>query len=171
VARIICKTILNRNNSMSTSDAFALKNSGLNAFLFAEVGTELNGSPLTILSILARLGLDPWAEAAKWTKLPKATTIDRLAQSIGQMPLSPEALGEARSTASRLIMLLPASVAGPGEAPVVAKKPVVPRWALAVICCAAVALGLAFTVMPGSRPVVGQMDDVPAAKAPSASVR
>ena len=40
-------------SSMTTSDAFALKNSGLNAFLFAEVGTELNGSPLTILSVLA----------------------------------------------------------------------------------------------------------------------
>ncbi len=40
---------------MSHPDTFALKNSGLNEFLFAEIGTELNGSPLTILSVLARL--------------------------------------------------------------------------------------------------------------------
>lgn len=41
---------------MTSSNAFALKESGLNDFLFAEVGTELNGSPLTILSILAKIG-------------------------------------------------------------------------------------------------------------------
>ena len=45
---------------MAAADVFVFKNSGLNAFLFAEVGTELNGSPLTILSVLARLGQDPW---------------------------------------------------------------------------------------------------------------
>src|ERR1700735_4323337 len=80
---------------MSSPDAFALKNSGLNAFLFAEVGTELNGSQLTILSILARLGQDPWAEAARWAQLPKAAMIDCLVHSITQMPLCPQALVEA----------------------------------------------------------------------------
>jgi hypothetical protein len=92
---------------MPTSDAFALKNSGLNEFLFAEVGTEANGSPLTILSVLARLGQDPWAEAARWTKLPPASMIDRLANCISQMPLRPQFLAEARATAARLILLLP----------------------------------------------------------------
>ncbi len=53
---------------MTSTDAFALKNSDLNTFLFADVGTELNGSALTILSVLARLGEDPWAEAARWAK-------------------------------------------------------------------------------------------------------
>src|SRR5471032_2237722 len=118
---------------MVTSDAFAFKNSGLNAFLFAEVGTELNGSPLTILSVLARLGQDPWAEAAKWAKLPKATMIDRLAQSISQMPLTPQAIREARTTASRLVLLLPSQAARPTETPA-ATKTVVPKWALMAIC-------------------------------------
>jgi hypothetical protein len=77
--------------AMSHPDAFALKNSGLNEFHFAVVGTELNGSPLTILSILARLGQDPGAEAARLTKLPKAAMIDCLAQSITKMPLGPRA--------------------------------------------------------------------------------
>jgi len=92
---------------MSRSDVFALKNAGLDPFLCAEVGTELNGSNLTILSVLARLGCDPWAEAASWCALPRATTIDRLAQSIAQMPLCPQALLDARATAARLILLLP----------------------------------------------------------------
>ena len=135
---------------MSSSDAFAFKNSGLSTFLLAEVGTELNGSPLTILSVLARLGLDPWAEAAKWTKLPRATTIDRLTQSIAQMPLQPQALLNARDTASRLIQLLPAPVARSVDVPARGKR-VVPKWALVVICLVAVALGFAFTIFPISK--------------------
>ena len=67
---------------MSNSNAFALKNSGLNDFLFAEVGSEVNGSRLTILSMLARLGKDPWAEAARLARLPKSSIIDDLANSI-----------------------------------------------------------------------------------------
>jgi cell wall assembly regulator SMI1 len=50
---------------VSQSDPFALKNSGLNDILFAEIGSGVNGSPLTILSMLARLGEDPWTEAAR----------------------------------------------------------------------------------------------------------
>ena len=38
---------------MPNHDAFALRNLGLDEFLFAEVGTEDNGSALTILSTLA----------------------------------------------------------------------------------------------------------------------
>jgi hypothetical protein len=155
---------------MATSDAFSLKNSGLNAFLFAEVGTELNGSPLTILSVLARLGQDPWAEAAKWAKLPKAATIDRLAQSILQMPLSPQALVEARNTASRLILLLPSQAAKQSESPA-ASKTVVPKWMLVAACCAAVALGLTFAMKPSSTPTnsITPISDLPVAqpRAPS----
>jgi hypothetical protein len=137
---------------MATSDAFAFKNSGLNAFLFAEVGQELNGSPLTILSVLARLGKDPWAEAAKWVGMPKSATIDRLTQSISQMPLCPEALTDARATASRLILLLPSQTSAPreNERPATAGKASVPRWVLVAICLAAIGLGFAFTLAPTS---------------------
>ncbi len=136
---------------MTTSDAFALQKSGLNPFLFAEVGTELNGSPLTILSVLARLGQDPWAEATKWTRLPKAATIDRLAQSIAQMPLSPQAINEAHTTASRLVLLLPSQVARPTEAAPSPSRTVVPKWVVIGVCCAAIVLGIAFTMI-GSTP-------------------
>jgi len=95
---------------MKHPNAFALRNAGFNAFLFAEVGTELNGSPLSVLSVLARLGRDPWAEAARWSTLPKRQSIDSLVQSIGQMPLSAEALADVRATATRLIQKLPAQV-------------------------------------------------------------
>ena len=100
-------------NQHAILDAFALKNSGLNEFLFAEVGNEVNGSPLTILSVLARLGMDPWTEAARLTRMPKAAFIDCLTNCISQMPLCPQALLEARATAARLFTLLPSPVLSP----------------------------------------------------------
>jgi hypothetical protein len=94
-------------------DVFALANTGLDVFLRAEVGTEPNGSPLTMLSLLARSGFDPWAEAARWARLPRAATIDRLAGLIVQMPLCPKSLFDARGTAARLADLLPGQVQMP----------------------------------------------------------
>jgi hypothetical protein len=89
------------------SNVFALKKSGLEAFLYADAGIEANGSMLTILSVLARLGKDPWTEAARWAALPKARVIDSLTQSLEEMPLAPSALAGARETAVRLVQLLP----------------------------------------------------------------
>jgi hypothetical protein len=131
---------------MAQSDAFALKNSGLNDFLFAEVGTELNGSRLTILSVLARLGQDPWVEAAKWAKLPRATMIDRLASSISQMPLSQQAPGEVRATAARLVALLPSQRQTPenGQGTSASKQQdAVPKWLIAAVL-GGLLLGIAF---------------------------
>ena len=133
---------------MSYSDAFALKNSGLNAFLFAEVGTELNGSQLTVLSILARLGQDPWAEAARWAQLPKAAMIDCLVHSIAQMPLCPQALVEARVTASRLALLLPSqnpTARRIDDAAVTSLA--MPAWAPLAFFCCALAIGMAVNAM------------------------
>lgn len=93
----------------SRPDAFALKNAGLQAFLYADVGTEPNGSTLTMLSVLARLGEDPWAQAASWAAMPKAVAIDNLSRSIAQMGLMPAALTDSREIAARLVEFLPAT--------------------------------------------------------------
>jgi hypothetical protein len=125
------------------TDVFALEKSGLSPFLFAEVGTELNGSTLTILSVLARLGQDPWAEAARWARLPKAAVIDGLTASILRMPLNTQALASAHATAARLILLLPSQSPMPvqfsGNAVISTRFP---KWVpMAVLCCA-LAFGL-----------------------------
>jgi hypothetical protein len=139
---------------MANNDAFALKNSGLNEFLFAEVGTEQNGSPLTILSTLARLGKDPWVQAAEWAKMPNAAMIDCLSKSIAQMPLSPHALEEASVTAGRLIMLLPRQTGTSGQ---IASRTIgaakVPEWLPMAIFCAVLGLVVvagAFTAPPAT---------------------
>jgi hypothetical protein len=144
---------------MSKSDAFALKNSGLNEFLFAEVGIETNGSPLTILSVLARLGQDPWAEAARWAKLPKASAIECLANIIARMPLRPQAVGEARATAARLIILLPTQTQSFQRGENVANgKSTVPKWFPIAVFLAALAFGIGFEMIPSASPtnVAGQ---------------
>jgi hypothetical protein len=138
---------------MSTSDAFALKNSGLNEFLFADVGIEANGSPLTILSVLARLGQDPWAEAARWTNLPKASAIDRLANCISQMPLSPQSLAESRTTAARLVPLLPMQTQPLRTGASVAEgKSIAPPWFPIAAFIAALAFGIGLGMIPQVTP-------------------
>ena len=134
---------------MTSTDAFALKSSSLNAFLYAEVGIEANGSALTILSILARLGQDPWAEAARWTTLPKAAAIDCLARSIGKMPLGQQALAETNVTASRLFLLLPVQAQNPGH-PIrsAIASSAVPAWVPIAFLCISLLMGLAISMTP-----------------------
>jgi hypothetical protein len=91
--------------------AFELKSSNLNAFLFASIGAELNGSDLTMLSMLARLGQDPWAEASRLSRLPSADALKSLLDSLGKMPLGPQAVQGLGANASRLLALLPGQTA------------------------------------------------------------
>ena len=139
---------------MANPDVFALKNSALNPFLFSEVGPELNGSALTVLSVLARLGEDPWSQALSWTKLPRVAVIDRLADRIGRMPLRPQALLDARITASRLILLLPSQNGSLSDANSDPKsRSTIPKWVPLTIFYCALAIAMAMNVMsayPGS---------------------
>ena len=92
---------------MPSSDVFALRQSGLNEFLFAPVGTEANGMTLSLVSVFARLGNDPWLEAGRLAKLPKSEATESLARSITSMPTSIWPLQAATAIAARLIALLP----------------------------------------------------------------
>lgn len=139
-------------------DVFAFKNLGLDAFLYADVGPETNGSMLTILSVLARLGKDPWAEAARWAALPTPAVIDSLAQSIAQMPLAPYALAEARDNATRLVQLLPTN--SKSLRPRIAAKTATPtsEWVPITILYCALAVGMALNLLLIPKP----SSDVPA---------
>lgn len=135
-------------------DAFALKNSGLDAFLYADVGTELNGSSLTILSALARLGNDPWAQAAGWAALPRAAAIDGLSQSIAQMPLTPAALTGSRDIAARLVQLLPGKPRPDTPTQPQGAKPVVatPNWSPMTMIWCGVAVWMVLSVLLTAEP-------------------
>ncbi len=91
-------------------DMAALPHSNLNAFLFAAVGTEANGMALSVLSLLARLDLDPWQEAGRLADLSRTGSIEAMAGLIGSMPASPWPRAEAVPIATRLVGLLPRHV-------------------------------------------------------------
>ncbi len=47
-------------------------------FLSAPVGKDRRGTSVTVLSMLARLGVDPWGEASDLAKLPEGAARQRL---------------------------------------------------------------------------------------------
>jgi hypothetical protein len=78
-----------------------------NDFLFAPIGQDRNDVPLSVLSALARLGIDPWQEAAELARLPRETATQRLASSIASLPDGASAYLEGETVAARLIARLP----------------------------------------------------------------
>lgn len=92
---------------MRQPDAFALGRSDLNDFLFADIGVERSGMTLSVVSALARQGLDPWQEAGRLAGLPKNTAAEGLAGLIAAMPASLWPLPDAMAIAARLVALLP----------------------------------------------------------------
>jgi hypothetical protein len=79
----------------------------LDDFLYALIAMERNEMPLSVLSALARLDLDPWKEAAELSELPRDSAAQRLALLILRLPGGRWTLGEAGEIAHRLIELLP----------------------------------------------------------------
>lgn len=100
---------------MTQQDAFALGKSNLSAFLFADIGVERNGMALSVISALAREGLDPWREAERLAKEPRTVARDGLARLIAAMPASVWSLPDATAIASRLVALLPVQNASTGD--------------------------------------------------------
>ena len=78
-----------------------------NDFLYAPVDAGLNGNPLSVLSALARLDVDPWREAAELAELSRDGARRRLAELLERLPGRPWVRTEAGPIADRLVKLLP----------------------------------------------------------------
>jgi hypothetical protein len=94
---------------MSLRHAYAPILPEFDPFLFASVGEEVDGVPLSVLSALTRLGLDPRDEAARLSHLTKEAAADQLARMIARLSDQRWTLAEARWIAGRLIERLPTS--------------------------------------------------------------
>ena len=92
---------------MALPARFSLLHSELNAFLYAEVGEEETGAPLSVLSALTRLGIDPWAEGARLSDLPKDAAVHMLVPMIAMFPKEKRGSSEVLALAERLAALLP----------------------------------------------------------------
>ena len=86
---------------------YSLGHSEFNEFLFAYVGEEKSGSYLTVLSALARLGIDPWEEAARLSQMSEESATTSLTATIAGLPEGNWKASDSRSIASRLLSFLP----------------------------------------------------------------
>ncbi len=87
---------------------FSLLKSEFNEFLFAPIGAEGNDTDITVLSALARLGVDPWQEAARLAQLSRELAKERLAAIISGLPNGRWMPSDVGAIAARLTDLLPA---------------------------------------------------------------
>jgi hypothetical protein len=92
---------------MSNSASVSVLGTEFDDFLFAPIVEDRNDMPLSVLSALARLDIDPWQEADKLARLPGETATQRLASLIAALPDHPSAHLDPGTIAARLITLLP----------------------------------------------------------------
>jgi hypothetical protein len=92
---------------MALRESFRPLRPDLDKFLFAAVGAEENGIPLSMVSALTRLGLDPWEEAGRLSSLAKREAVEQLARLIAELPDTRRPMAEARDLACGLVDQLP----------------------------------------------------------------
>jgi len=127
---------------MTLAARFSLLHSDLNDFLFASVGDEQNGVPLSVISALTRLGVEPWEEAARLAALPKALAAEELVPIIARFPVTRPLRSDDLAVGRRLVELLPKhpQAGSPTREPSVEKDK---RYFRAVILLACIAFGAA----------------------------
>lgn len=76
-------------------------------FLYASVGKDRRGYAVTVLSALARLGLDPWKETAELVMLGRAAAQTRLGKQLARFWDVPTLASEHLKVARDLSQLLP----------------------------------------------------------------
>ena len=92
---------------MTLRSSYTLGHSEFNDFLFACIGDEDNGMPLTVLSALTRLDVDPWQEASRLSDLSAEAAAGLLSTAIARLPAGQWTLADLPAIASRLIRQLP----------------------------------------------------------------
>jgi len=82
--------------------------SSFEGFLFADIGVQPNGLPLTILTLLARGGLDPWAEAERLSRMWRPAAVSCRIAEINRAPACYRNRGDVGELAKSLVARLPA---------------------------------------------------------------
>jgi hypothetical protein len=132
---------------MARLPLFAPLRPDLDPFLFAVIGEGRNGNPLSTISALTQLHLDPWDEAGRLADLAKGDAVDRLTGLLLRLPDPHRSPAEARQIAVVLINLLPRTswIAKPADTRDTGLATTSRDRAFWVICCVLVIL--AFLIM------------------------
>lgn len=101
-------------------------------FLGAPVGQDDDGANVTVLSMFARLGVDPWDEASDLAKMPEVPARQRLEALLARFKDVPTTVAERGSIALGLLVFLPKQVKSSRPSPKSPKDPATPaaRWSL-----------------------------------------
>jgi hypothetical protein len=75
----------------------------LNAFLFSPIAEDENGTHLTMLSALARSGVDPWDEAARLAALSRESATQKIVQMLAGLANGSLSGDQAESLAVKLV--------------------------------------------------------------------
>jgi hypothetical protein len=76
-------------------------------FLFAPIGDDRNGMTVSVVSLLGRMDLDPWEEAARLAGLSSDAAAQKLALLLRALPDQSMLQADPDGAATRLIALLP----------------------------------------------------------------
>jgi hypothetical protein len=106
----------------------ALPSADFSEFLYAPIGEQRNGTPISVLSALVRLERDPWPEAERLARLPKERALRDIACVIEQVPGGDWPRPQSEAIAARLVKRLPTGKT-PGSA-----RPAGRELSVEVIC-------------------------------------
>ncbi len=79
-------------------------------FLFACIGEDRNGLPLSVASLLGRMNLDPWQEAKQLAAMPAEVAATRFAHSLDTLTDPVLRAVTSHAMVLRLLCLLPRNV-------------------------------------------------------------
>ncbi|KPQ05618.1 MAG: hypothetical protein HLUCCA12_14605 [Rhodobacteraceae bacterium HLUCCA12] len=94
---------------MPTMDNIHQSGTPFDPFLFATVGKDLNDNSVTVLSTLARLGLEPWEAASDLASVTRDEARSRLGGILARFSDVPALKADHIAITDRLIELLPAA--------------------------------------------------------------
>lgn len=86
---------------------FRTRDSECGQFLSASLWDDQNGTPLSVMSAFARLGLEPWVEAVRLAEMSRRTAVKTLVANLSQLPFSGTDSPDYANIAARLVKLLP----------------------------------------------------------------
>lgn len=162
---------------MTLTTASSALEARFDPFLYARIRDDPEDTPVTVLSALARLDVDPWEEAARLAQLSSEVATEVLAGWIAAaLPEGSAAHRDSRTIAARLVSLLPSrasrKIAPPRTPPGTPQVIIRPRIITqAILCLIVLALPFAIQWVTTHRQATGRPSSSLMTAAKSVSTR